>query len=182
MDIIFDFDDTLAATHSLYPGREPQGGAGVFELTDGEQSRTFQCLPRPHLREVLERLSKRHTLHLYTSGTQVYVESATAALGIRERFTKVLHRADCIKGEPVSDGFIETDLRKDLTRITDDLAHTVMVEDFPQTILQRENAMPIRMWIGDPDDEELLELERFIQQIENEPDVRALDLWNWWKR
>jgi CTD small phosphatase-like protein 2 len=72
---------------------------------------------------------------------------------------------------------VEGNYLKDLNVMRDrDLARTVLVDNSPHAFgYQLDNGIPIESWFDDPEDRELLKLERFLlTKILPAPDVRPV--------
>jgi CTD small phosphatase-like protein 2 len=69
---------------------------------------------------------------------------------------------------------VEGNFLKDLTVLGRDLAKTVLVDNSPHAFgYQVDNGVPIESWFDNPNDRELLKLERFLRQLVGVADVRT---------
>ena len=107
---------------------------------------------RPHMFEFLEHVSRDWEVCVFTAGVREY---ANKILDFIDPCGKLIHhrlfREHCT---PVGNAYV-----KDLSRINRHTLRTVIIDNCPDSYLfHPDNALPIRTWLSDPEDTELLKL------------------------
>jgi len=70
---------------------------------------------------------------------------------------------------------VEGNFLKDLNVLGRDLSQSVLVDNSPHAFgYQVDNGIPIESWFDDPNDTELLKLERFLRTLHGSKDVRKI--------
>ncbi len=168
--IVFDMDETLirAQTKDL-------GDNCSIQINVDNQS--LYVATRPHLKEVIENLSKHFELILFTAGSQKYANVIINVLLFQniikeDTFALTLTRNECFE-VPEKKVYIK-DLAKLLSNRS--LEDIVIVDNKVQSYtLHLENGIPISDFKGDQSDCMLKELESFLMTyVLNCDDVRTV--------
>lgn len=70
---------------------------------------------------------------------------------------------------------MEGNFLKDLNVLGRDLKTTVLVDNSPHAFgYQVDNGIPIESWFDDPQDKELVKLEKFLKTLQQVDDVRSV--------
>jgi RNA polymerase II subunit A small phosphatase-like protein len=169
--LVLDLDETLvyATEHAL--GRPPDFAAGPYSI-----------YRRPYLNEFLLACSALYDLAFWSSAGAAYVGAVVAAIqppAVEPAFVwsgvRCVRRIDPETGE---DYFLK-DLRK-VRRKGFDLARVLVVDDSPRKLERNYgNAVYVRSYRGDPDDNELVLLARYLASLCSAGDVRTLEKRGW---
>ena len=131
----------------------------VFDLDEtlGHSVGNF-FFPRPGVQLLLESLSSKYELVLFTSAEETY---ATNALKIID--PKCLIKFRLFRQHLVN---FEQTYVKDLSVLGRDLTKTIIIDDRPQNFKkQPENGLKISPWTGDSEDRELFKLQHLLLNI-----------------
>jgi Dullard-like phosphatase family protein len=162
--LILDLDNTLI--HSTFEGHAEADFTFSVEVAQTKQ--LVMVRQRPHLHTFLERASKLFEIVVFTASQKVYAEQLLDIIDPNGQYIKFrLYRDSCL--------YWEGHYFKDLTVLGRDLAHTLIIDDCPHSYgLQLGNGVPIKSWCEDDDDDHLLRLIPFLEDVARADDVRPL--------
>ena len=102
---------------------------------------------------------------IFTSGQYSYAEEIIKIIDKQKIISKIYSRKDC--------SFYNDVFYKDLNKIKDDLSHTIIIDNYPESyLLQHFNGLPIPSFMGDPNDNELMKLLPLLERLSKVKDVR----------
>ncbi|KAA8515044.1 hypothetical protein F0562_018169 [Nyssa sinensis] len=160
--IFLDLDETLIHSKSEPPPEKYD--FIVRPVIDGEKV-NFYVLKRPFVDELLEALSRKFEIVVFTAGIEEYASLVLDRLDRKALISHRLYRDSC---KEVGGKFV-----KDLSDLGRDLKSVVIVDDNPNCYtLQPENAIPIRPFTNDLSDGELRRLAEFFQGSDCFEDMR----------
>ncbi|KAH8304493.1 CTD nuclear envelope phosphatase 1 homolog [Drosophila kikkawai] len=177
--LVLDLDETLV--HSCYTDPETQDQVGCGQIPeravpdyqidvtiDANSTIPFRVFKRPHVDKFLSLVSKWYDLVIYTASLEVYASKVVDLLdGGREMLTRRLYRQHCHSTTAL--------FTKDLTLVSEDLRGVFIIDNSPNAYLYfPNNALPIKSFIYDPDDKELLKLLPFLDALRFTKDVRSV--------
>ncbi|KZV57535.1 CTD small phosphatase-like protein [Dorcoceras hygrometricum] len=160
--IFLDLDETLVHS-STNPPPEKYDFIVRPEI-DGEKVE-FYVLKRPFVDEFLNFLSQKFEVVVFTAGIEKYASLVLDRLDWRSRISHRLYRDSCKE--------FDGKLVKDLSEIGRDLSRLVIVDDNPNSyVFQPDNAIPIKPFIDDLGDSELIKLINFFKGCDSVEDMR----------
>ncbi|KAH8394851.1 hypothetical protein KR222_008059, partial [Zaprionus bogoriensis] len=178
--LVLDLDETLV--HSCYIDPDSNGIVGcnfvpetavpdyimhiriLAELAPIE----FHVFKRPYVDEFLDFVSKWYDLVIYTASMEPYASSVVdkldAGRGILQRR---YYRQHCMPASSY--------LGKDLYMVNKDLSRVFIIDNSPSAYREfPQNAIPIKSYVYDPEDQELLNLLPFLDALRFTRDVRSV--------
>lgn len=164
ISLVLDLDETLVhCTIEHIP--DPDMTFPVF--FNGVQY-TVYVRTRPYLMEFLEAVADKFEVVVFTASQKVYANELLDRIDPDGRYIKHrMFRESCL--------FVEGNYLKDLNVLGRDLSAAVLVDNSPHAFgYQVDNGIPIESWFDDPNDAELLKLEKFLSTLEGVDDVRVM--------
>lgn len=151
--IVLDLDETLI--HSSMEKPQVPYDFVVKPKIDG-QILTFFVIKRPGVDEFLKKIGEEYQVVVFTAGLREYATLVLDELDPERRvISRSFYRDACSE--------IDGRLVKDLGFVMRDLRRVVIVDDNPNAYaLQPENAVPIKQFCDDLEDDELEKLGEFL--------------------
>lgn len=159
--LVLDLDETLVHS-SFKPVEDPDFVIPVD--IEGKMVDVY-VLKRPGLDHFMERICPRFETIVFTASLSKYANPLLDLLDESEVVRWRLFREACC---PYEGNYV-----KDLERLGRNLAETIIVDNSPLSyIFQPSNAVPIGPFMGEKDDQELLDLIPILEMLDEAEDVR----------
>lgn len=162
-NLILDLDGTLV---NVTKAKTKKTQIPFYLDVIHKQKYSYFAEPRPHLQDFIKEMRKHFNLYLFTRGTREYAEILADNLGLTSQIRDIYCRDDLVKSE--------NDLCKDLKAIGFDMKRSVLLDDSPQYVAQKENLIQVKKFSGESDEElarvQSLLLE-FIEQSRTQNDI-----------
>jgi len=155
--LVLDLDETLV--HCTVERCETYDF--VFPVVFHDVEYTVYVKLRPHLQEFLKRIQDKYEVVVFTASQKVYANELLDRIDPQNQyFHHRLFRESCLA--------VDGNFLKDLTVLGRDLSKVVLVDNSPHAFgYQVDNGIPIESWFENPQDRELLKLERFLRQLQS---------------
>lgn len=171
--LILDLDETLIHATSTPLNLKPDF---VFDQ--------YQVYKRPYLMKFIESASNDFDLAIWSSATDVYVQTIVELLELEHiDFKFIWGRSKCtIKRNLELDRYVYEKRLKKVKKLGYSLEHILIVDNSPEKISENYgNAIYIQSFEGNPNDQELQKLLSYLQMIKHVKNVRSIEKRGWSK-
>ena len=169
--LVLDLDETL-----IYGAETPLDREADFMCGD------FSMYKRPGLDEFLASVFDRFEIGVWTSASDSYADCVTASLFTSDQQTSFVWGASrCTQRRDIDthESYWVKDFKK-LKRRGYELERVLVIDDTPQKHSRNYgNLIRIPAFEGDPLDDVLPKLSRYLRSLESESDVRAIEKRGW---
>ncbi|XP_010460753.1 PREDICTED: probable C-terminal domain small phosphatase [Camelina sativa] len=161
--IILDLDETLVHSTTQIPGVKYD--FMVMVKMEMEIMPIF-VVKRPGVTEFLDRLGENYKVAVFTAGLEDYASQVLDKIDKNHVISQRLYRDSCTE--------VNGKYAKDLSLVVgEDLRSALIVDDNPSSYsLQPENGVPIKAFVDDLQDQELLKLVEFFECCDSYEDMR----------
>ena len=179
--VVLDLDETLvyATKNSLDI---------EYDFTLGE----YFVYKRSHLEKFINYIDKNFRFAIWSSAADSYVDEMTKKLKINERAvfcwarskatfkrTSIIDADDNLNTEYINEHFFVKRLKK-VKKLGFDLKKVLIIDDTPRKSQENYgNAIYIKEFNGDQDDNELLKLSEYLTTLKRVNNVRVVEKRNW---
>lgn len=172
--LILDLDETLLHARERPLAREPD-----FTVPP------YAVYLRPGVLEFLGHAARHFTLAVWTSSSPAYARAVTTRLfGDIETLAFVWTSDRCTPRRDLErDTWCASKPLRKVRRRGYDLRRVLVVDDSPEKHARNYgNLVAVRPFEGDPDDDELPHLSRYLEHLAREPDLRSIEKRAWRRR
>ncbi|XP_010248403.1 PREDICTED: carboxy-terminal domain RNA polymerase II polypeptide A small phosphatase 2-like [Nelumbo nucifera] len=160
--IFLDLDETLIHSN---PDPPPEKYDFIVRPSIGGETMNFYVLKRPGVDELLEAIGGKFEIVVFTAGLKEYASLVLDKIDPKGLISHRLYRDSC---KEMDGKFV-----KDLSEVGRDLKRVVIVDDNPNAyVFQPENALPVRPFIDDLQDQELRRVIKFFEVADGFEDMR----------
>jgi Dullard-like phosphatase family protein len=156
--LVIDLDETLV--HSNFKYVQDADFVVPVEI-DGTVHRVY-VLKRPGCDEFLRRVGALYEIVIFTASLAKYANPVLDLLDIHKVVHYRLFREACVN--------YDGNFVKDLSRLGRDLKNVIIIDNSSTSyMLQQRNAIAIKSWFDDPNDEELVHLANTLEDMAEVP-------------
>ncbi len=172
--LVLDLDETL-----VYASDKPLSRSPEFTVPP------YLLYLRPGVQPFLEQAGRLFRLAIWTSSSPNYARAVCSLLFRKPDSLAFIWASDrcTMRRDLETDTWCNTKPLQKLRRRGYDLNRILVVDDSPEKHTRNYgNLIHVAPYEGDPSDDELFHLSRYLEQISQEPDVRRIEKRNWRKR
>lgn len=148
--LVLDLDETLVHSVFFYIPR-----CDFSFMTD--PLHLISVCVRPGVKDFILKMGTLYELVLFTVGNNIYATRIIDFIDPQHMIKYRLFRDSCT--------FSRGNFVKDLSKLGRDLQRVIILDDSPASYMfQPYNALPISSWIGDPNDDELIRVQKFLAE------------------
>ena len=161
--LILDLDETLVHSgFNMFPGHPDQI---IITVSIENKIHNVYVLVRPGAEEFLEKMSKLYEVVIFTASLSKYAGPLLDKLDKKKFCSYRLFREHCTI---INNGFV-----KDLKKLGRDMKDVIIIDNNPVSYsLNVENGFPIKSWLDDINDRELIKIIPVLEFLSKVKDVR----------
>ena len=167
--LVLDLDETLI--HSYFDCCAPRPPDLSYDIIIEKRKIHVNSIVRPGAREFLENVSSIFEVVIFTASLSEYANPLLDFIDKNKKCKFRLYREHCCS---FSNGFANS-FTKDLKKLDRDMKNLIIIDNNPKSyLLNKENGIPIKTWVEDINDRELLRLIPYLIFLSSEKidDVR----------
>ena len=167
--LVLDLDETLI--HSYFDCCAPRTPDLSFDIIIEKKKIHVNSIVRPGAREFLESVSAIFEVVIFTASLSEYANPLLDFIDKNKKCKFRLYREHCCS---FTNGFTNS-FTKDLKKLDRDMKNLIIIDNNPRSyMLNKDNGIPIKTWVEDINDRELIKLIPYLTFLGNEniEDVR----------
>ena len=167
--LVLDLDETLI--HSYFDCCSPRPPDLSYDIIIEKRKIHVNSIVRPGAGEFLENVSSIFEVVIFTASLSEYANPLLDFIDKNKKCKYRLYREHCCS---LSNGFTNS-FTKDLKKLDRDMKNLIIIDNNPKSyILNKDNGVPIKTWVEDINDRELLRLIPYLIFLSSEKieDVR----------
>ena len=167
--LVLDLDETLI--HSYFDCNAPRAPDLSFDIIIEKKKIHVNSIVRPGAREFLESVSAIFEVVFFTASLSEYANPLLDFIDKNKKCKFRLYREHCCS---FTNGFTNS-FTKDLKKLDRDMKNLIIIDNNPKSyMLNKDNGIPIKTWVEDINDRELIKLIPYLNFLGNEniEDVR----------
>ena len=161
--LVLDLDETLV--HSIFINVNNSNCDISLNINFENRNIKANVLKRPGVDEFLEKMSNLYEIVIFTASLSQYAIPLIEQLDKKKVCNFKLFREHC--------SFINNGYTKDLKKLNRNMNDIIIVDNTPNCyFLNNDNGFPIKSWLNDINDRELIRIIPYLEFLSNVDDVR----------